>query len=172
MCRWTAPPKWNGKHKEHKGFADVSVLTVFQWTSFLPVIFSKEVDGFNVALLLCFYVSFEWMYVIIMHFAAKKTNFELEFIAFFLSGIGLCFIASEVFSPSDGDSNSREGEMFDIVLSSRALDLPAVYGIGGLYEYLDESLRHYLIPKAFLEGVDDRIQMAVAAVEIMRENGR
>ena len=70
------------------------VLTVFQLTSFLPVVFSKEVDGFKIALLLCFYISFEWIYVIIMHFAVKKTNFELEFIAFFLSGIGLCLIAS------------------------------------------------------------------------------
>ena len=70
------------------------VLTVFQLTSFLPVVFSKEVDGFRVAVLLCFYVSFEWIYVIVMHFAAKKTNFELEFIAFFLSGIGMCLIAS------------------------------------------------------------------------------
>ena len=101
---------------------------------------------------------------------------EKNSVAFALTGMlyeyDLDRVRREVFSPSDGDSNSREGEMFDIVLSSRALDLPAVYGIGGLYEYLDESLRHYLIPKAFLEGVDDRIQMAVAAVEIMRENGR
>lgn len=70
------------------------VLTVFQWTSFLPVVFSGETDGFFSALLLCVYVSFEWMYVTVMHFAMKKTNFELEFIAFFLSGIGLCLIAS------------------------------------------------------------------------------
>ena len=70
------------------------VLTVFQWTSFLPVVFSGETDGFFSALLLCIYVSFEWMYVTVMHFAMKKTNFELEFIAFFLSGIGLCLIAS------------------------------------------------------------------------------
>ena len=94
--------------KEKKTFADkvryrhryvgktfmLFVLTAFQWISFLPVIFSKEVDGLKVALLLCLYVSFEWMYVIFMHFAMKKTNFELEFIAFFLSGIGMCLIAS------------------------------------------------------------------------------
>ena len=60
------------------------ILTVFQWTSFLPVVFSGETDGFFSALLLCVYVSFEWMYVTVMHFAMKKTNFELEFIAFFL----------------------------------------------------------------------------------------
>ncbi len=71
------------------------VLTAFQWLSFLPVLFSKQVDGLAIAALLCLYVSFEWIYVIVMHFAVKKTNFELEFIAFFLSGIGLCLISSE-----------------------------------------------------------------------------
>lgn len=94
--------------KERKTFADkvryrhryvgktlmLFVLTAFQWISFLPVMFSKGTDGFLITLLLCVYVSFEWIYVIIMHFAVKKTNFELEFIAFFLSGIGLCLISS------------------------------------------------------------------------------
>ena len=71
------------------------ILTSFQWVSFLPVIFTKEVNGFLIALLLCAYVSFEWLYVVFMHIALKKTNFELEFIAFFFSGIGLCLIARE-----------------------------------------------------------------------------
>ncbi len=71
------------------------ILTVFQWTSFLPVIFSKEVGGLDLAFLVWLYVAFEWVYVIFMHWALKKTNFELEFIAFFFSGIGLCLIAGE-----------------------------------------------------------------------------
>ena len=70
------------------------VLTLFQWISFAPVIFSKGVGGFDMVLLVGGYISFEWLYVIFMYFVMKKTNFELEFIAFFLSGIGLCIIGS------------------------------------------------------------------------------
>ena len=71
-----------------------------------------------------------------------------------------------------GDTNTRAGEIFDIILSSRTHDLPALYDIGGLYDFLDESLRYNMLPDAFLEGVDDRVQMAVVAIEIMRENGQ
>ena len=77
----------------------------------------------------------------------------------------------EEFVSLAGDSNPYAGEIFDIISSSRTHDLPSLYNIGGLYDYLDESLRHNLLPKAFLEGADDRVQMAVVAIEIMRENG-
>ena len=101
---------------------------------------------------------------------------EKNSVAFALTGMLYEYDLDRVrrmdFAPSEEDDKSREGEMFDVVLSSRTIDLPAIYGMGGLYEYLDESLRHYLLPKAFLEGVDDRIQMAVVAIEIMRENGQ
>lgn len=70
-----------------------------------------------------------------------------------------------------GEKNSRAGELFDIILSSRTHDLPALYDIGGLYDFLDESLRYNMLPDAFLEGIDDRIQTSVVAIEIMRENG-
>ena len=78
----------------------------------------------------------------------------------------------EEFVSLAGEHNPHVGEIFDLILSSRTHDLPSLYGIGGLYDYLDESLRYNLLPKAFLEGVDDRVQMAVVAIEIMRENGR
>lgn len=70
------------------------MLTAFQFISFTPVVFSDGTVYFNVILQLLFYISFEWFYVGIMRIVFKKVNFELEFIAFFLSGIGLCLTAS------------------------------------------------------------------------------
>ena len=70
------------------------LLTAFQVISFTPVIFSDSKIYFGVALQLIFYIGFEWFYVGVMRFIFKKLNFELEFIAFFLSGIGLCLTAS------------------------------------------------------------------------------
>ena len=70
------------------------MLTLFQVVTFLPVIFTPEKINFSVAVLLLVYLLFEWLYVAVMHYALKKVNFELEFIAFFLSSIGLCIISS------------------------------------------------------------------------------
>ncbi len=70
------------------------LLTIFQFLSCLPVVF--EGGQFYATNALCFfgYTVFEWLYVAVMHFAFKKVNFELEFIAFFLSGIGMTLTAS------------------------------------------------------------------------------
>ncbi len=73
------------------------------------------------------------------------------------------------FTALASESNLREGEIFDIISSSRTFDLPALYDVGGLYDYLDSSLRFYLLPDAFVEGINDRAQTAVVAIEIMRE---
>lgn len=84
------------KKHSHVGKTFILVaMTAFQWVSFLPVFFSEKGGGILTAALLCAYVSFEWMYVVFMHFVVKKVNFELEFIAFFFSGIGMCLIAGE-----------------------------------------------------------------------------
>ncbi len=70
------------------------LLTSFQVISFTPVIFGGEAVDYKIAGLLLIYILFEWVYVGFMRAAVKKVNFELEFIAFFLSGIGLCLQAS------------------------------------------------------------------------------
>ena len=72
----------------------LTMLTVFQLISFIPVVFSDGTVYFKIILQLLFYISFEWFYVGVMRIFVKKVNFELEFIAFFLSGIGLCLTAS------------------------------------------------------------------------------
>ena len=70
------------------------LLTVFQFFSCLPVVF--EGGKFYAVNAVCFlgFTLFEWIYVAVMHLALKKVNFELEFIAFFLSGIGMTLTAS------------------------------------------------------------------------------
>ena len=70
------------------------LLTVFQFFSCLPVVF--EGGKFYAVNADCFlgFTLFEWLYVAVMHLAFKKVNFELEFIAFFLSGIGMTLTAS------------------------------------------------------------------------------
>lgn len=70
------------------------ILTAFQVMTVIPAAFP---DGeFNIVntIMLFGYILFEWIYVGVMHFIFKKVNFELEFIAFFLSGIGLVVTAS------------------------------------------------------------------------------
>ena len=70
------------------------LLTVFQFFSCLPVVF--EGGKFYAVNAVCFlgFTLFEWLYVAVMHLSFKKVNFELEFIAFFLSGIGMTLTAS------------------------------------------------------------------------------
>ena len=70
------------------------LLTVFQLVCAVPVVF--EGGGFYAenALLFLGYIIFEWIYVAVMHSAAGKVNFELEFIAFFLCGVGMTLGAS------------------------------------------------------------------------------
>ena len=70
------------------------LLTIFQFFSCLPVVF--EGGKFYAVNAVCFlgFTLFEWLYVAVMHLAFKKVNFELEFIAFFLSGIGMTLTAS------------------------------------------------------------------------------
>ena len=67
------------------------LLTSFQVISFTPVIFGGESINYTVAGFLLLFILFEWLYVGFMRVVPKKVNFELEFIAFFLSGIGLVF---------------------------------------------------------------------------------
>lgn len=70
------------------------LLTSFQVISFTPVIFGGDEVDYITAGLLLIYIVFQWVYVGFMRVAIKKVNFELEFIAFFLSGLGLCLQAS------------------------------------------------------------------------------
>lgn len=71
------------------------LLTLFQAVSFIPVAFRDKEEILQVSLLVAGYIIFEWFYVLFMSLVLKKVNFELELIAFFLSGIGVCLIGSK-----------------------------------------------------------------------------
>ena len=62
------------------------LLSVFQFISTIPVVFSDgKVYFLQWAMFIAFNL-FEWAYVIVMKTVFKKVNFELELIAFFLCG--------------------------------------------------------------------------------------
>ena len=70
------------------------LLTVFQLVCAVPVVFEGGNFYWQNGAMFLGYIAFEWLYVAVMHLALKKVNFELEFIAFFLSGIGMTLGAS------------------------------------------------------------------------------
>ena len=70
------------------------LLSVFQFISTIPVVFSDgKVYFLQWAMFIAFNL-FEWAYVIVMKTVFKKVNFELELIAFFLCGVGMTVITS------------------------------------------------------------------------------
>ncbi len=72
----------------------LALLTIFQVASCTP---SLIVDGAFSPLTAVYFLVFiatEWIYVFVMTAFFKKQNFEIEFIAFFLCGIGMVVTAS------------------------------------------------------------------------------
>lgn len=80
--------------KPVNSFAMLSVLSLFQ--IFTGYEAAAAGDEFSLKTLLCsgIFIIFEWAYVVFFHTALHRRNFELEFIAFFLTGVGLTVIGS------------------------------------------------------------------------------
>lgn len=80
--------------KPINNFAMLFVLTVFQLITGYSA--ASAGDAFSGKMMLCaaVFAAFEWLYVGIFYFAMHRRNFELEFIAFFLTGVGLTAIGS------------------------------------------------------------------------------
>lgn len=70
------------------------LLSVFQFFSSLPVVFSDGQIYFKQWAMFIAFNIFEWVYVLFMRAVLKKVNFELELIAFFLCGVGMTVITS------------------------------------------------------------------------------
>ncbi|MGN0447945.1 MAG: FtsW/RodA/SpoVE family cell cycle protein [Acutalibacteraceae bacterium] len=70
------------------------LITLFQMITFIPVVIAEGKFHFSTLGLLMIYIFFEWAYITVMHLFFKKLNFELELIAFFLSGIGMALTES------------------------------------------------------------------------------
>ena len=92
------------------------LITIFQITSFIPVAFADGRFHTESATMAFIYVVFEWVYIIFMQTIVKKVNFELELIAFFLSGIGLS-IAESV------EAGAMKMQLITIVLGVIAYDV-------------------------------------------------
>lgn len=80
--------------KPINNFALLMVLSVFQLLSGTAAAGGTGI--FEVKVLLCTLalIVLEWLYVSVFYFAMHRRNFELEFIAFFLSGVGIAVIGS------------------------------------------------------------------------------
>lgn len=81
--------------KPINNFALLLVLSVFQLLTTVAAAYSEE-NGFEIKMLssMAILVVLEWAYVILFYTLMHRRNFELEFIAFFLSGVGLVTIGS------------------------------------------------------------------------------
>ena len=80
--------------KPINNFALLMVLSVFQLLSGTAA--AGGTGTFEVKVLLCTLalIVLEWLYVSVFYFAMHRRNFELDFIAFFLSGVGITVIGS------------------------------------------------------------------------------
>ena len=87
-------PKKLPRIKPINNFALLMVLSVFQLLSGTAA--AGGTGTFEVKVLLCTLalIVLEWLYVSVFYFAMHRRNFELEFIAFFLSGVGIAVIGS------------------------------------------------------------------------------
>ncbi len=81
------------KTHPHKWQLLLLLATVFQVLSALPVVLAA--DGVNLTLLGVFagYIAAEWTYLAVNRLISKRNTFELEIVAFLLSGIGMVICA-------------------------------------------------------------------------------
>ena len=80
--------------KPINNFALLTVLTVFQLVT--GYFSASSYESFSIKALACsvVFIAVEWVYVICFYTIMHRRNFELEFIAFFLTGVGLTAIGS------------------------------------------------------------------------------
>lgn len=87
------------EHKRHpiKNFLMLALITFFQCYCFAQLVVEnwKEISVNVEILIYCaVFIGAEWLYFILMRSIGRRRNFEIEFIAFFLSGVGFAAIAS------------------------------------------------------------------------------
>jgi cell division protein FtsW len=70
------------------------LLTAFQVLSAGQVVISKDGISKQSAIIFGLYIAIEWIYTIVSSIVRKKASPALEFVAFFLTGIGLVIVAS------------------------------------------------------------------------------
>ncbi|MCC8023284.1 MAG: FtsW/RodA/SpoVE family cell cycle protein [Clostridiales bacterium] len=70
------------------------LLTVFQVMTAIPVMVQDGAADTQITQIFLFYIIVEWAYLIVLQTLFHRRNFELELLAFFLSGVGMVAIAS------------------------------------------------------------------------------
>lgn len=80
--------------KPVNNFALLLMLSVFQLLTGLSSAGAHDEFSFKAILSIGVLVAVEWVYVAALYFIIHRRNFELELIAFFLSGVGLAVIGS------------------------------------------------------------------------------
>ena len=69
------------------------LITAFQLISFAQVIFVEDGINYFAATILAIYLLIEWGWSITSSFVLRKSSPAIEFVAFFLTGIGLAVVA-------------------------------------------------------------------------------
>lgn len=106
------------KRRPLKNFPMLILLTVFQLYCFSQVMvtdWKKFTLNGKVSIYFAAFLIIEWLYVILARTIGRRKNFEIEFVAFFLSGIGLAMIGS---AAPDGLKTQIAGVAAGIVLFS------------------------------------------------------
>lgn len=80
--------------KPVNNFALLLVLSAFQLVTGFAAASAGEDFSFKALMSIGILVAAEWVYVTLLYTLMHRRNFELEFIAFFLSGVGLAVIGS------------------------------------------------------------------------------
>ncbi|MBO7689766.1 MAG: FtsW/RodA/SpoVE family cell cycle protein, partial [Clostridia bacterium] len=71
------------------------LITAFQLISFAQVIFVEDGINYFATVILAIYLIIEWGWSITSSFVLRKSSPAIEFVAFFLTGIGLAVVASK-----------------------------------------------------------------------------
>ena len=82
------------KIKPLNNFLMLFILSVFQLVTGWQAASCHETFEAKALLALVFLVATEWVYFVVFYTVLHRRNFELELIAFFLSGTGLAVIGS------------------------------------------------------------------------------
>ncbi|MBQ7740309.1 MAG: FtsW/RodA/SpoVE family cell cycle protein [Eubacterium sp.] len=90
MAKYKKPPKI----KPINNFLVLFILSAFQLATGFIGASVKEGFNMNAFLALALLVATEWVYLVFFYTVFHRRNFELELIAFFLSGVGLVTIGS------------------------------------------------------------------------------
>lgn len=82
------------KIKPFRWGIELVLITIFQLISFSNVMLDAGEFSGRFLMIFTVFLASEWGYALLMRVVLKQTSFELEFIAFFLSSIGLSLVAT------------------------------------------------------------------------------